>query len=188
MNKYGYIYITTNLINNHKYIGQHKVTQFEPNKYIGSGSIITKAINKYGKRNFKCDLLEWCNSKNSLNEREKYWIDYYDAMNSPDFYNLQTGGEGGYERSKEIKDHLSNIAKSKGKWKGKNNPHYGVHKNFGTGMAGKKHAQESKSKMSKNRKGLLNGHPYWGRPLTVDKFIKENHLGRAIRKRKFNER
>ena len=45
---FGYIYKTTNLINNKIYIGQHKSEKFEPNKYIGSGVVLLKAINKYG--------------------------------------------------------------------------------------------------------------------------------------------
>lgn len=46
-----YVYLTTNLVNNKKYIGQHygEVTD----SYIGSGSILKKAIEKYGKNNFK---------------------------------------------------------------------------------------------------------------------------------------
>ena len=71
---YGYIYKTTNLINNKTYIGQHKAKQFEPNKYIGSGLTMLKAIKKYGKNNFKCEFLEECESKEILNQREIYWI------------------------------------------------------------------------------------------------------------------
>ena len=52
---YGFIYITKNLINNKKYIGQHKINNQEtldPN-YLGSGKILNNSINKYGKINFK---------------------------------------------------------------------------------------------------------------------------------------
>ena len=48
---YGYIYKTTNKINNKSYIGQHTAKQFEPEKYIGSGSLLLKAVSKYGREN-----------------------------------------------------------------------------------------------------------------------------------------
>lgn len=51
---YGYIYKTTNLINNKIYIGQHKVKEEKiDNSYYGSGKLIIQAIKKYGKENFK---------------------------------------------------------------------------------------------------------------------------------------
>ena len=44
---YGYVYITTNLINNKRYIGQHKSDKFDT-KYKGSGTLITQTFKKYG--------------------------------------------------------------------------------------------------------------------------------------------
>lgn len=52
----GYIYKTTNLINKKIYIGQHTADKFDTN-YLGSGLLITKAINEHGKANFKAELL-----------------------------------------------------------------------------------------------------------------------------------
>lgn len=57
MEKYGYIYITENLVNNKKYIGLHKSAEFD-RKYIGSGTLLRKAINKYGIENFSCKVLQ----------------------------------------------------------------------------------------------------------------------------------
>ena len=54
------IYKTTNLINNKIYIGQD--SRNNP-YYYGSGTIITLAIKKYGKNNFKKEILETCNNK-----------------------------------------------------------------------------------------------------------------------------
>ena len=90
---YGYIYLTTNLINNKKYIGQHKSDQFDPT-YFGSGKILQQALKLEGIENFKCEILCECNSYEELNEAEAYYIALYDAVHSSDFYNLVPGGFG----------------------------------------------------------------------------------------------
>ena len=91
-NLYGYIYKTTNMLNNKIYIGQHKGTIFDP-YYYGSGSRFRTALKKYGKENFKCELLEKCDTPELLNEREVYWIEFYQATNPLIGYNLAKGGE-----------------------------------------------------------------------------------------------
>ena len=91
---YGYIYETINLINNKKYIGQHKCSQFDPN-YKGSGKRLRQAFKKYGKENFSCTLLKKCFSKKELDEQEKYFIEIYNCVESRDYYNIKPGGEGG---------------------------------------------------------------------------------------------
>ena len=68
---YGYVYKTTNNLNNKIYIGQHKSSVFD-DKYIGSGKILLQAITKYGKDNFTTEVLEWCDSREQLNEKEKF--------------------------------------------------------------------------------------------------------------------
>lgn len=99
---YGYIYITTNLITGTQYIGKHKSSVFEFDKYIGSGTILGKAVLKDGKENFKCELLESvngvptiCNSEEQLNESENYYTKLYNCVASDRFYNLVEGGTGG---------------------------------------------------------------------------------------------
>lgn len=88
---YGYIYETTNLINGKKYIGQHRAKEFDE-KYKGSGCLISKAFKKYGFENFIVKIIEECNSEQELNEREIYWINFHNAVNDDNFYNLQSGG------------------------------------------------------------------------------------------------
>ena len=115
MNTYGYIYMTTNLINGKKYIGQHASSTLDEN-YKGSGTLLRKAVCKYGWDNFKVELIEWCSSQEELDEREIYWIKFYDAVNSDEFYNLQTGGTNGSSRrgskmSDETKLRMSNALK-----------------------------------------------------------------------------
>ena len=51
LDPYGFIYITTNMINGKKYIGQ-KMFRERWKKYIGSGKLLKRAVNKYGKENF----------------------------------------------------------------------------------------------------------------------------------------
>ena len=46
---YGYIYLTTNLLNGKKYIGKHTHSEFDFEKYRGSGKVLKEAFNKYGK-------------------------------------------------------------------------------------------------------------------------------------------
>lgn len=90
---YGYVYITTNLINNKIYIGQHKSETFDPN-YIGSGKYLRNAINKYGRNNFSVEVVEWAENKYLLNLLEKRWIRFYRKRDYV-MYNIADGGEGG---------------------------------------------------------------------------------------------
>lgn len=89
---YGYIYKTTNLKNGKIYIGQHKSTHFDCN-YFGSGTWFKKVFHANGKENFKCELIEECNSLEEMNIREVYWIEQYQSRNPDIGYNLAKGGE-----------------------------------------------------------------------------------------------
>lgn len=91
---YGYIYLTTNLINDRKYIGKHKSTELDE-KYLGSGTALESAVRKYGIDNFKTEILYECDTLDELNQKEHEYIDKYDAVNSREFYNLKNGGDGG---------------------------------------------------------------------------------------------
>jgi len=106
---YGYIYLTTNNINGKQYIGQKKSNEFLGNKYLGSGRVFTRAVKKYGRENFTVELLEKCKDANELNEREIYWIEYYNAFESEHFYNLCKGGCGcsGRKHTEEEKHKIS---------------------------------------------------------------------------------
>lgn len=90
---YGYIYKTTNLINGLIYVGQHKATKFEPNRYMGSGHKIKAAIKEFGKENFKCELLDTAETLEELNSKEEYWVDELQSRNPAIGYNVKKGGE-----------------------------------------------------------------------------------------------
>ncbi len=87
---FGYIYITTNLLNGRKYIGQ-KRGSVRPS-YLGSGIAIKEAIKKYGKICFDVELLEIANSLEELNALEIKYIKEYNALNNSEFYNIALGG------------------------------------------------------------------------------------------------
>ena len=116
---YGFVYITTNHINGKKYIGQKKYDkQGKWKEYLGSGIILSRAIKKYGKENFSKQIIDECKTKEELNLKEKYWINYFDAVNSDNFYNIAEGGDGGNTLSgyteKQLEEHskiLSNALK-----------------------------------------------------------------------------
>ena len=90
--KYGFIYETTNLLNGKKYIGKHKRHQDpcdpDDSHYLGSGKYISRAIEKYGTENFSRKILCDCDTEEELREKERYYIGLYDAVNSPQYYNL----------------------------------------------------------------------------------------------------
>lgn len=88
--KFNYVYVTTNLINGKKYIGDHSADTLEDN-YLGSGRLIQKAIKKHGRENFKKEILENFSSKEqSFNAQEKY-IREYNTLD-PRGYNLHIKG------------------------------------------------------------------------------------------------
>jgi len=147
------IYKIINLLNNKIYIG--KDTKNWKN-YFGSGIIIKNAIKKYGRENFKKEILEECKTKDELCDREIFWINKLNSI-VPNGYNLTCGGDGGNTalidnpNEKEIRHRMSKAQKLRFENKkerekisksvsGKNN-----------GMYGRKHKPETIEKMKKKR-------------------------------------
>lgn len=92
------IYKITNLLNNKVYIGQtiksiQKRFSVHCINFKGSKSIIRQSILKNGKENFRIELIETCISRDQMNEREIYWISFYNSI-SPNGYNITVGGGG----------------------------------------------------------------------------------------------
>lgn len=94
------IYKTTNTLNGKTYIGQD--SNNNPN-YYGSGLKIKRAIKKYGKENFKKEILEECDNITQLNSREIYWIAKLNTTDRKTGYNISIGGaEGDREKGRKI--------------------------------------------------------------------------------------
>ena len=87
------VYKIVNLTNEKYYIGVHKTS--DPNdSYYGSGVAIKKAIKKYGKENFKKNILFITEHKHEAYEMEKQLtVDYKNPLS----YNMKIGGTGGFD-------------------------------------------------------------------------------------------
>ena len=103
----GFIYKITNKINGKSYIGQ-TIQNVKERFYQHCATkcsqailnmVIHKAINKYGKSNFTIEVIEEVESTN-LNDRERYWIRYYDSYNNG--YNSTEGGQDGIKLFKNL--------------------------------------------------------------------------------------
>lgn len=90
--RYSYVYLTTNKINGKNYVGQHH--GYLDDKYLGSGKLILKAIDKYGANNFYKEIIAICNSQKELNILEDCYIILYKSIGKAE-YNLSKGGLGG---------------------------------------------------------------------------------------------
>jgi group I intron endonuclease len=84
------IYKTENKTNGKIYVGQDSHNNLN---YFGSGKYIYSAIKKHGKENFTKEIIDSAETKDELNEKEKYWIKFYNCKD-PNGYNLTDGGEG----------------------------------------------------------------------------------------------
>lgn len=206
------IYKIENLVNGKVYIGQsvdiyrriweHSNELKNNNHY---NKYLQRAYNKYGEENFKFEIIEEC-EEDSLTEREQYWIDYYNGINSIDNYNFRDAGNKG-KLSDITKQKLSelNLGKkhteetkqkislsNKGRYvsdetrrkisentKGKENRR---HKGSTNGMYGRHHTEETKRKISEHRKGLTAGvnNPNYGKkcPEKTKEAIRKANKGR----------
>lgn len=91
----GFIYRWTNTVNNKKYIGSHMGT--EDDGYIGSGKLFLAAVKKYGINKFEREILEWVDTTDRfvLLEREKYYLNLYNAASDKNYYNVAKDVIGG---------------------------------------------------------------------------------------------
>ena len=117
---------------------------------MGSGKLILKAEQKYGLENFTKEYLAFCDTEETLNYLERFYIKKYKAREVG--YNLTDGGEGMLNPKLEIREKLSNAHK------GEKNP-----------MFGKPRSEETKRKISAAKKGKHNNNkgennPMFGKP------------------------
>lgn len=143
------IYKITNKRNGKLYIGQTRQSpKARFNRHITRALneldynyLLCNAIRKHGAESFEFEVIETITNEEDLDNRERYWIEYYDTL-MPNGYNMTAGGGGtsGYCHKEEDKAKMS--AMKSGMFQKENNPFYG-----------KTHSDEQKEKWSAQRKG-----------------------------------
>lgn len=136
-NYFGIIYKATNIVNGKVYIGQtiqsltDRITSHHSKADNENKTYFHRAISKYGKDSFVWETIEYCSSKEELDNMEYHYIVQYNS-HVPSGYNMTLGGEGSIGRkcSQATKDKIS------------------------TSKAGKPLSEEHKSILSSIRKGV----------------------------------
>lgn len=157
------VYKTINLINGKFYVGKQASTS---KWYLGSGKALKSAIKKYGRENFKKEVLEVCTSLQHLDEREIFWIKELNAVELG--YNIAEGGTGGSTGGK------GGVKKGNIPW---NKGTKGVMKAWNKGTKGVMKANSTTFKPGRE-------HPLYGKNQsrsTVDKRVKNNPNKRKVR-------
>lgn len=208
MDMYGIIYKATNLINGKVYVGL-TTTKLEERIYkhnwramnISDNIPFTNAIRKYGVENFDWCIIDQADSKDELEEKEKFWIEslrsHYTHGNG---YNATYGGSSfgkgeqhpnfGREVSDETRNkiresHLKNkklVGKKKSEEAKKkmSEAKKGKYTKENNPMYGVKMSEESRNKMSDSRKGNTNAVSRAVIQLTLDgEFVAEHRSIKA---------
>lgn len=128
----GYIYCITSKENNLQYIGLHGAEEFDDN-YFGSPISMNGLAGEYAKywpannnlgykkpnkeefkEHFTIEVIEWCENRDDLFEREKYWIKTLDTYNNG--LNRNKGGKDNIFGPASIK--FCVVCNEETKWKG----------------------------------------------------------------------
>jgi len=115
------------------------------------------AINKYGKEDLVWEVIDTANSIEELNEKEFFWIDYYNSythLENSNGYNMTLGGNStlGWIPTDETKEKISKA--NTGNFAGEKNNQYGKTGELSTWW-GRKHTEEEKRKISESNKGKI---------------------------------
>ena len=142
------------------YIGQsvniekRKKSYFSMYKRNNQQTVLHRSFLKYGVENHLFEVIEECDI-DLLNERERYWQDFYDVLNNGLNCRLTATNDKSGRLNKETIEKLKSricseetrlkiSLKTKGKQLGSENPFFG-----------KKHSEETKLKISLSNKGKV---------------------------------
>jgi hypothetical protein len=109
------VYRVTNVVNGKFYVGYHKTADLN-DKYLGSGTVLRRAVAKYGEENFRKEVLfTFDNAVEAFQKEEEVVKQHKD---DPMCYNLRKGGKGGF-------DYINQKGLRPERKRGKDNPRYG---------------------------------------------------------------
>lgn len=110
---YYYFYKTTNKVNGRYYLGVHHSVDPKNDTYIGSGFLLKRAIERYGRENFSTEILKYFDTMEEAYSYEREQVTK-EVLQDPKCYNLVLGGKGGCNEDirmnngvREIKVHFS---------------------------------------------------------------------------------
>ena len=136
--------IITNIVNNKVYVGQAQNLYVRTRQHVldEKNPLLKKAFKKYGIDKFTIDVLEQCET-DKLDEREQYWMDYYEVIDKNKGYNIcpVAGSTRGLKKSQEEREKMSKRASQR---IGKSNPFYGKH-----------HSDDAKEKIRQKKIGQV---------------------------------
>lgn len=119
------VYMYTNIINNKKYVGITNRTLKERLK-VGYSGRFKNAINKYGIKNFKTEIVAEFETREEAENLEIELIRDLNLTNDKFGYNIALGGDGGNTRIGMTKEELEEYSKKLSQSRiGKKNPNYG---------------------------------------------------------------
>jgi group I intron endonuclease len=122
------VYQIVNLINGKRYIGSSKniksrwkehLDKLNKNKHYNIH--LKNSWNKYGKENFKFEIIEEC-LENDLADKEQYWIDYYRSYERNYGYNLSKNTKAFNRGHKDTEESRNKKSLAR---RGDKNPNYG---------------------------------------------------------------
>lgn len=162
------VYKITNLVNGKAYVGQ-TVRSIERRfkehcEHSNKNRLLSNAIRKYDKKNFKIEVLSVANSRNELDAKEHEYIIKFNTL-SPNGYNLKDGGnsstysetarknmskakDGYIPWNKGLNKSLDSRVGKQGS-SGSNNPNFGKQGHW----AGKKMPPDFGKKVSESKSG-----------------------------------
>ena len=102
-----YVYCIENLINGKVYVGKHSTSNLD-DEYMGSGTLLNRAIKKHGVENFRKHILETFQTSEEALEFEKQLVTE-ELVADDNTYNLTVGGFGSWSHA--TKEQLSEWGK-----------------------------------------------------------------------------